>query len=401
MARGGDVASTGDLHQVRRRIALSHYAERRWLEQAIHAGAQQHLVALAVRLKLAASMAARDPQRAASLIGELQREASAAVEALRELAREIYPPLLADRGLGPALRDQVTRHGGCLDAAPAARYPPELESVLYDCCSVALSRQPLAIGVQEEEGALSLRLRSAGGAIDPEVRERVTDWVLALGGTVDTVRPEVLVGKAPTAEVGDDELRASCRRLLAVRDATRRRLERDVHDGIQQQLVALSVELTIARQRLDRDPARSAAHLEELSGRAHAALESLRDLARRVFPPLLAEQGLVVALNAHIRKRQLPATVETELATTRFEPSVETAAYFGILQAMADAPAGTPMTVRLGWGRGMLTFAVSADGTTLETRPLQDCVEALDGSVEQVEATVCGWLPADPVQPVG
>ncbi|MDP8969775.1 MAG: histidine kinase [Actinomycetota bacterium] len=393
------MAGTGDLHEVRRRIALSHYAERRWLEQTIHAGAQQHLVALAVRLGLAASVAVRDPQRVAAVIGELQREASGAVKALRDLAREIYPPLLADQGLGPALRDQVARRGGSLEAAPADRYPPELESVLYDCCAVALARQPLAIRVQEENGALSLRLRSADGAIDPEARGRVADWLLALGGTVDTLHPEALVGQAPIAEVGDDELRASCRRLLVMRDTTRRRLERDLHDGIQQQLVALSVELTVARQRLERDPAGSAAHLEELSGRAHAALESLRDLARRVFPPLLAEQGLVVALNAHIRKRQLPATVETELAATRFEPSVETAAYFGIIQAMADAPAGTPMTVRLGWGRGMLTFTVSAEGTTLQTRPLQDCVEALDGSVQQVEATVSGWLPAEPVQP--
>ena len=96
------------------------------------------------------------------------------------------------------------------------------------------------------------------------------------------------------------DLRASRQRLVTAQDAERRRLERDIHDGAQQDLVALAVQLRIARQLLGKDPSRSASLFDDLDRQAKDALATLRDLARGIFPPMLADRGLVGALEAHI-----------------------------------------------------------------------------------------------------
>ena len=93
-----------------------------------------------------------------------------------------------------------------------------------------------------------------------------------------------------------EELRASRTRLVKAQDEERRRLERNIHDGAQQQLVAISVKLGLARTVLRADAPRAAATIEALQAEAQEALENLRDLARGVFPPLLADQGLAAMI---------------------------------------------------------------------------------------------------------
>jgi signal transduction histidine kinase len=108
-----------------------------------------------------------------------------------------------------------------------------------------------------------------------------------------------------------EELRASRERIVAAQDAERRRLERDVHDGAQQHLVALAITLGLARAAAGPDPGgRLAALLDELDAQAREALATLRDLARGIYPPLLADRGLVAALGAHLAKTRPGAAVE-------------------------------------------------------------------------------------------
>ena len=100
------------------------------------------------------------------------------------------------------------------------------------------------------------------------------------------------VGLSADLQARLDELRASRQRLVSAQDTERRRLERNLHDGAQQHLVALKVKLGLAEMLLARDPAKAAATLDQLKRDADEALETLRDLARGIYPPLLADKGL-------------------------------------------------------------------------------------------------------------
>ena len=105
------------------------------------------------------------------------------------------------------------------------------------------------------------------------------------------------------------DLRASRQRLVAAQDEERRKLERDLHDGAQQQLVALSVQLKLARTMLERDPTTVGGMLDTLQTSAADALSDLRDLARGIYPQLLADRGLAAALEAQATKSAVPTSV--------------------------------------------------------------------------------------------
>lgn len=114
-----------------------------------------------------------------------------------------------------------------------------------------------------------------------------------------------------------EELRDSRRRIVAAQDERARRLERNIHDGAQQQLVALAVKLQLAQRLVRTDPNKAEAILDELQVESNEALENLRDLARGIYPSLLAERGLVVALEAQARKTPLEIRVEAISAASR------------------------------------------------------------------------------------
>ncbi len=189
-----------------------------------------------------------------------------------------------------------------------------------------------------------------------------------------------------------EELRASRRRLVEVQDEARRRLERDLHDGAQQQLVALKVKLGLARSLADRGGgARTAALLAELSGDADAAVAGLREFARGVYPPLLEAEGLEVAINSHVRSLPMPVSVDAD-AIGRFERPVEAAAYFCVVEALrnvADHAGAASAAVRLARGTGFIVFEVADtgqgfDSATASRRGLADMeirVDALGGEL--------------------
>jgi signal transduction histidine kinase len=164
------------------------------------------------------------------------------------------------------------------------------------------------------------------------------------------------------ALIGD--LRESRRRIVAAQDVRARKLERDIHDGVQQHLVALAVKLKLADALVDRDPAAAHAAIAQLQTDANTALDDLRDLARGIYPPLLADRGLAAALEAQARRAPLPVTVDTD-GTGRYPPEIEAAVYFCALEALnnvakyADA---SHASVTLSRADGSLRFEVRDDG---------------------------------------
>ena len=131
-----------------------------------------------------------------------------------------------------------------------------------------------------------------------------------------------------------EDLRASRQRLVTAQDEARRRLERNIHDGAQQDLVALAIKLQLANMTVE-DPVQTRQILGELRADTAGALENLRDLARGIYPPLLADLGLAAALGAQASKSPLPVTVEAD-GIGRFGQDVEAAVYFCCLEALQN-----------------------------------------------------------------
>lgn len=161
-------------------------------------------------------------------------------------------------------------------------------------------------------------------------------------------------------------LAESRRRLVAAQDEERRRLERDIHDGVQQDMIGLSLRLHQAKSTIE-DPETTRKVLVELEAHIADTTERLRSLARGVFPALLRDQGLAAALRSHVQKHFPDAefVVERSLASRRFDPNVESAVYFCCLEALQNASRyapGAPLRVALTFSGGTLTLLVADEG---------------------------------------
>ena len=210
-----------------------------------------------------------------------------------------------------------------------------------------------------------------------------------------------------------EDLRASRQRLVAAQDQERRRIERNIHDGAQQQLVALAVKLKLTDALVGADEGRVHAMLADLQTETNQALEDLRDLARGIYPPLLADKGLGAALESQARKSPVPVSVEID-GIGRYAQETEAAVYFSCLEALqniakyADASAAT---IRLGRSNGSLTFDVTDDGVGFDPaaashgtglQGIADRLDALGGELTVRSApgkgtTVAGRLPVGAV----
>jgi signal transduction histidine kinase len=207
-----------------------------------------------------------------------------------------------------------------------------------------------------------------------------------------------------------EELRASQRRIVAAQDQERRRLERNIHDGAQQQLVALTVKMRLAESLAGKDTAKTEAMLVQMQEETQAALEDLRDLARGIYPPLLADQGLGAALESQARKSAVPVTVESD-GVGRYPQEVEAAVYFSVLEALqnvAKYAEAQHATVALAQVNGELAFSVRDDGRGFAAgdagrgsgfQGMADRLGALGGTVAITSAPgqgtmVAGRIPA-------
>jgi signal transduction histidine kinase len=197
-------------------------------------------------------------------------------------------------------------------------------------------------------------------------------------------------------------------RIVEAGYAERRRVERDLHDGAQQRLVALALELQVARSKLDTDPGAAAELLESAANELTGATQELRELARGLVPPLLADRGLVAAIAALANRSPVPVTVDADDAG-RASEAVEAAAYFVVSEALTNVARHADAEhalVRVGRRNGLLWVEIEDDGAGgadlaagSGLRGLADRVGALGGSLEVDSAagrgtTVRASLPA-------
>jgi signal transduction histidine kinase len=227
----------------------------------------------------------------------------------------------------------------------AAVWPPDAEepdAIPIDAVEVRHQGETL--------GALSVEM-PANDPMNPSKEALIHDLASQAGLVLRNVR---LI----------EDLRGSRRRIVAAQDERARKLERNIHDGAQQQLVALQVKLRLADSLFERDPSQARALLRQLQHDSNDALENIRDLARGIYPPLLADKGLTTALEAQARKAPLPVEVQED-GTGRYTPEIESAVYFSCLEALqniAKYAEANRVTVRLAQTNGDLSFEVRDDG---------------------------------------
>jgi signal transduction histidine kinase len=201
------------------------------------------------------------------------------------------------------------------------------------------------------------------------------------------------VGLTADLQARLNDLRASRQRLVAAQDDERRRLERNLHDGAQQHLVAIKVKLGLVEMLATRDPEKAKATILALKHDADEALETLRDLARGIYPPLLAEKGLAAALQSQAGKATLPVHVDAD-GVGRYPQETEAALYFCTLEALQNVQKyaqASSATVRLREEGAQLAVEVSDDGrgfdATATTRGagltnMEDRLDALGGTLQ-------------------
>ncbi len=250
------------------------------------------------------------------------------------------------------------------------------------------------VGVQHHDellGAIAIAKRS-GDLVTATEEKLLTDLASQAGLVLRNVRLTAdLAARLSEIEDGAAELRASRQRIVATQDAERRRIERDIHDGAQQHLVALAVKLRMARVNAERDPAKTGTMLSEVRSVIDQALDNLRDLARGIYPPVLAERGVVPALRAQAKRAGLRATVASD-GVGRLDPAIETAIYFCCLEAMQNAAkhGARGVTIRLEKDGEAVAFSVTDDGPGFDPtrvargsglQNMEDRIAALGGTL--------------------
>lgn len=183
------------------------------------------------------------------------------------------------------------------------------------------------------------------------------------------------------------ELNASRKRLVQAADAEHRTIERDLHQGVQQHLVGLAVNLQLASQSVDADPEEAKALLEELERDVQKALDETAQLAQRIYAPLLEAGGLAAALRSAATSIGIPVSVEVE-RVEGWPPEVLRTVYLCCLEALEHAGADARVTISVRREEGAIAFEVVEDGgrsvaaTALADAGLdrlRDRIEALGG----------------------
>jgi len=161
------------------------------------------------------------------------------------------------------------------------------------------------------------------------------------------------------------ELRASRARLLAAADSERRRIAQDLHDGAQQRLVALRIELELAAERAEQDNADEAATLRQFSAEIEKTLEDFRSTTRGIYPAILNDRGIADAVRAAALRSPIPTTVEAE-SLADYPKEISTAVYFCCLEALQNvakhARSATAARIVLAERNSVLRFSISDDG---------------------------------------
>jgi signal transduction histidine kinase len=194
-------ARLAELQASRLRVVTAADGERRRIERDIHDGAQQQLLGIASALAQAESVAGQDDERERALLARLKTETSGALETLRELARGIYPPLLADQGLAAAVQAQATKAPGPVEVSTdgLGRYPAEIETAVYFCCVEALQNaarhapgSAVRVSLADTGQGPEFAVTDDGPGFDPAAvagsgLQNMNDRLAALGGSCRVV----------------------------------------------------------------------------------------------------------------------------------------------------------------------------------------------------------------------
>ena len=255
---------------------------------------------------------AADPGEVLAEAARLLAEGTGASQAVIWMVREAHLVPRGTAGGALALPEPVPLRDGALPRLPATDL---VEAVRHEGHLV---------------GALSLRKRPGEGVSSADRR-----LVEELAGQAALLLANTRLRSRLSDRLA--ELRASRRRMIAAQDRARHALERDLHDGAQQELVALKVKLGLARTIATREGAAGlAADLAETGTIADLAVDTLRDVARGIYPPLLESEGLAAALGAQARRADLGTTV-LDRTNRRYPRDVEATAYFCAVEALTNA----------------------------------------------------------------
>jgi signal transduction histidine kinase len=276
----------------------------------------------------------------------------------------------------------------------------------------------------------------AGAALDPTARRaRIghadapigeVEITLPPGESLDESEERLLAAVAAQADVSlrrlrlaaelaerVDELAASRTRMAQAEERGRRRLERDLHDGVQQEVVALIAKLRLARIQIQRDPTRVDSTLQEAQGEAGQMLTDLRELARGIHPAVLGSRGLVEAIEAVAARMPIGVSVNADdrVRSTRYPEEIEGAAYFTVTEGLANVlkhSGASEAGVTISDGDSGITLQLADNGCGFDPEAagytglqgLRDRIEAVGGSLKVSSGssgtTLAARLPARP-----
>lgn len=321
------------------------------------------------------------------LLAEFGRQV-AGVAATAELAPRMAR--LVAEATGSRRVEVWLTHEGSTDEDLAARWPSDADPI-----------PPSLVGTERHDvrhagEVIGHILRETAGAavhLTP-VEQRLLDDLLASAGLAlrNLQLTAGLQRHIQRTVERSAELQASRQRIVTTSDAARRRLERDIHDGAQQHLVALTVNLSLAATMAGRDPSRAQALVAELRPAAETALATLEQLSRGVYPQALSKGGVAAALRSAWSTSPLPVQV-VDRTDRRFPAEVESAAYFCCLEAVQNAikhARPTWIGVSLTADDGVLYLEVRDDGMGFDVADIiegaglanmRDRVESLGGTL--------------------
>lgn len=279
-------------------------------------------------------------------------------------------------------------------------------------------RSVRSVSIRHQSELLGLLVLERPAGDDPFTAEEdrmLVDLARQLGLALHNMRLDsALEASVHQLEQRNAELTESRARIVAVADESRRSIERDLHDGAQQHLVALAAKIGLIRSTFDSDPDAATAALDQLAADVTATIDELRELAHGIYPPRLRDRGLGEALGNAAARAQRRTIVELD-GVGRYSPDVEAAVYFCCLEAIQNAEkyAGddATVTVRLHARANELRFAISDDGDGFDAAAvaaghgitnMRDRVGAIGGELTVdsrpgVGTTVSGLLPACPL----
>ena len=305
------------------------------------------------------------------------------------------------------LKSGDTFHDGAAWPAGTPLLPPA-RATAADVPAYPAADRILPVRYQGEVlGALSVSKRP-GESLTPTEGRLLAD----LAGQVGLVLRNAGLREQLLARL--EEIAASRHRLVAAQDSERRRIERNIHDGAQQHLVALAIKLSITESMIGTDTDGERELLAELRQDTAGAVEDLRDLARGIYPPLLASAGLAAALEAQASKAPVPASVTAD-GVGRYPQDIEAAVYFCVLEALqnvAKYARATRAQIKLAGSAHGLRFEVTDDGAGFDPQTrgygtglqgMADRVHAHGGTLDVRSApgagtTITGRLPCQVLQ---